>query len=63
MRVAELGGDVQLEVRVVVELLLAQLHDQGVALLRHRLRQHWLQRWVELFTNVLNWVWDLEFGG
>mmetsp|Transcript_24325 Transcript_24325/g.56057 ORF Transcript_24325/g.56057 Transcript_24325/m.56057 type:complete len:485 (+) Transcript_24325:1672-3126(+) len=53
VRVAHLGGDVEAEVLVVVELLVAQLEHAAVADLHDRLGQHRLERRVELLEYVL----------
>ena len=54
MRVGELGGDVELEVGVVVDLFVAQLDQRLVAALDERFGEHRLQHWVHLLQDVLH---------
>ena len=53
-RVRELRLQVQLELRVVVDLLIAELHDQGAALLDRGAREHRLKDGVDRLAHVLD---------
>lgn len=49
----QLGGDVEAEVWVEVNLLVSQLDEGGIATLHKGLGQHRLQARVQLLTHIL----------
>lgn len=53
MRVAELGGDVETEVRGILDSGVSQADADGTALLEGLLQQQGLQNGIQLLTNVL----------
>ena len=53
MGVGQLGGDIQLEVLRVVQLLIANPHDLAVAYLENAFAEHGLQGGINLLKNIL----------
>jgi len=56
----QLGGDVEAEVWVEVDLLVSQLDEGGIAALHKGLGQHRLQTRVQLLTHILRMMPQLS---
>ena len=56
VRVAELRGDVEFEVRVVVDLLVPDRNQRLITTLDKRLCKYRLQDWIHFFKNILQMI-------